>query len=253
MKNVLEKPTIQYLNNVINYNTTFDAKLKVEDILINYSNIIKDYIIVFSKKINSKYLKNANYIFQKGFETITHVFEIILIYTKNLELTTYHSQKAIFFFIEFTEQITDEQNVFLQLTTRDASMFVYKKTIFEINNEYKRKNIVDMCEKDQEIINKFGVFTNIYNLLVNNNLETLEFIGNNSSKINKLKDLSELFLQIIEKIISLNETTTNKIDMLPILTRFLSKVNNKDKEYIKCLNKKFNDNEIDIDNINSII
>jgi hypothetical protein len=86
MKNVLEKPTIQYLNNVINYNTTFDAKLKVEDILINYSNIIKDYIIVFSKKINSKYLKNSNYIFQKGFETITHVFEIILIYTKNYQM-----------------------------------------------------------------------------------------------------------------------------------------------------------------------
>lgn len=223
MKKLLEqKSTLQYLNNIVNYNTNFDAKVKIDDILTKYTNIVKEYINVFNLKIKGKYLKNSNYIFQKGFETITHVFELILIYTKNIELTAYHSQKAIYFFVEFTEQITDEHNIFLQLTTRDASMFVYKKTIFEINNDYKRKYNCELTNKEEEIISNLRVFLSIYNLLVSNSLETINFIENYSNKINKLKDMAPIFLQLIEKITSYKETTTNKIEMFEILSHFLA-------------------------------
>jgi len=53
----------------------------------------------------------------------------------------YHSQKAFYYYTEFIGQITGDQNIFLQLTSRDAMMFVYKKTIFEIHNDYKKNNV----------------------------------------------------------------------------------------------------------------
>ena len=43
------------------------------------------------------------------------------------------------YYIEFIEQIGEEGNSFLQLSSKDAMLFVYKKTIFDINIEYKKK------------------------------------------------------------------------------------------------------------------
>jgi hypothetical protein len=242
MKNILEKTSLQYLNNIANYKSTFDIKLKIDDILTKYLTIIKEYLIVFNLKINSKMLKNTNFIFQKGFETITHVFETILLYTKNLELTAHHSQKAIYFFIEFTEQITDEQNVFLQLTTRDASMFVYKKTIFEINNDYKR-NISLLSNKEQELINNLNIYINIYKLLTTNNIEFTNLIINNGNKINTLKiNTTTLLLKLIEKMIDYQNNYYNKINIYNEVCKFLD--NSTSKEYIKNVTNAVN-NSID--------
>jgi hypothetical protein len=80
-------------------------------------------------------IKNACYkkfILIRGLETINHVFYFILYYTNNLEITYFHSQKAIYFYVEFIQQTSTEENSFLQLNSRDAIMYVYKKTIFEI-------------------------------------------------------------------------------------------------------------------------
>jgi hypothetical protein len=65
----------------------------------------------------------------------------------------YHSQKAFYYYTEFIGQITGDQNVFLQLTSRDAMMFVYKKTIFEIHNDYKKTNVllVDLTNENEKM------------------------------------------------------------------------------------------------------
>ena len=60
-------------------------------------------------------------------------------YTKNLDLTVYHCKKAYLFYVEFIGQIGDDNNSYLQLNSKDATLFVYKKTIFEINNEYRKQ------------------------------------------------------------------------------------------------------------------
>ena len=60
-------------------------------------------------------------------------------YTKNLELTVHHCKKAFLYYVEFIGQIGDDNHTFLQLNSKDATLFVYKKTIFDINNEYKKK------------------------------------------------------------------------------------------------------------------
>ncbi len=237
---------LQYLNNVHNYQETFDSKLKVEDILNKLVFIIKEYIETFNNKMKPKQLKNEEFIYNKGFETVIHVFQNVLFYTKNIELTKYHSHKAIFFFIEFTEQITDEQNSFLQLSSKDASMFVYKKTIFEINNEYKRK-IQPLTLKEKELLEKVDVFINIYKLLVTNKTIDYAFFNNNQSiiifdKINKLKfKTSQILLNLIsttyDKLYNLNIKTNNNVNNIIFnkIEKFLNNSNNKD--YIKNISE----------------
>ena len=101
-------------------------------VLEKYSVLLFEYMLLFFEKIKVVHFR---YIFERGVETVTNVFVGLLEYTKNVDLAFNHGKKAFYFYIEFIEQISDVQNSFLQLTPRDAIMFVYKRTIFEVNKE----------------------------------------------------------------------------------------------------------------------
>ena len=97
-----------------NYKLTIENS--VSEILNKFVSIILEYMRFISDKV---VIKNKNYytfIFERGIETIIHVFTLIFYYTKNLELTFYHTQKAYYFYIEFIEQISDDNINFLKLT-----------------------------------------------------------------------------------------------------------------------------------------
>ena len=80
----------------------------------------------------TEYLK---YILITGIKNILYIFNFIILYTKNLDLTIYHTQKAILYYIEFIGQIGDDNHSFLKLNTKDATLFIYKKTIFDFSGE----------------------------------------------------------------------------------------------------------------------
>lgn len=147
------------LSNTDNYKLSLSYSLN--EILDKYVLVIINYMKLISEKI---YIKKHNYykfIFIRGLDTITSVFKMLLLFTKNIELTYYHSQKAFYFYIEFIEQITNDQNTFLQLSSREACMFVYKKTIFEINHDFK-KNMVDISENDKNLFSMIDKYLIIY-------------------------------------------------------------------------------------------
>lgn len=73
-----------------------------------------------------------------GVNTFIHVFRLLILYTKNLDLAVYHTQRGIYYFVQFISQIAEEPNGFLQLAARDATMFVLKKTVFEISTSYRK-------------------------------------------------------------------------------------------------------------------
>jgi hypothetical protein len=128
--------SVQYdLNNADNYLSNMNCD--VSNILEKYTILLFEYMLFLFEKIKITKQKVAyfRYIFERGVDTITRVFTGLIEYTKNIDLAFYHSQKAFYFYIEFIEQISDVQNSFLQLTSRDAVMFVYKRTIFEVNKE----------------------------------------------------------------------------------------------------------------------
>ena len=136
------------LYNVGNYKPIIENT--IQDILTKFVIIIIEYMRLIAEKITMKNKPYYKFIFQRGLETLIHVFSILFYYTKNLELTFYHAQKAIYYYIEFIEQISDENVSFLNLSSRDAVLFVYKKTIYEINNEYK--NICQKIKPSDELI-----------------------------------------------------------------------------------------------------
>jgi len=130
-------PTNQF--HLIDPDNYFESFRGVDDraILEKYTSLIFEYLMFFFDKI--KYTKKKQtyfkYIFERGFDTVTNVFVGMLLSTKNIDLSLYHGQKSLYFYIEFIEQISDSQNSFLQLSSRDAVMFVYKRTIFELNKD----------------------------------------------------------------------------------------------------------------------
>lgn len=147
------------LSNTDNYKASLSYSLN--EILGKYVLVIINYMKLISEKI---YIKKHNYykfIFIRGLDTITSVFKMLLLFTKNIELTYYHSQKAFYFYIEFIEQISNDQNTFLQLSSREACMFVYKKTIFEINNDFK-KNMEEISAKDKTLFSMIDKYLIIY-------------------------------------------------------------------------------------------
>ena len=130
------------------------------DTYMKYVNVVNQYLLFGIETIknqNSEYLK---YILIKGLFTISHVFKMLLLFTRNLDLTYYHCQKSYSYYIEFIGQIGDDAVTYLQLNSKDAALFVFKKTIFDINQDYK-KNYYET--KTEETKNKLvSMFIEIY-------------------------------------------------------------------------------------------
>jgi hypothetical protein len=253
----------QYLlSQIDNYKDKINKDLKY--ILEKYIELIIDYMKFITEKINIKKNHYYKYIFIRGFDTITTVFKIMLFYTKNVDLTYYHSQKAFYFYVEFIEQISTDQNSFLQLSSREASLFVYKKTIFEINLEIKKK-IKDLSNDDKNILNKLDIFLDIYkNIIVffinknqNDNIIDLtnhcEYLKLFNDKINML-ELIPIQLECIHLLI--DKLSLNNISItlfFELMELFVKKISNKkimDKNY-EIIKEKIMDSSLENNLTNS--
>ena len=168
MKNSKSESSLSENSNYLLYNVTnyrVNIKYTITDILSKFVRVIIEYMRFISEKITMKNKKYYKFIFERGIETLIHVFSMIFFYTKNLELTFYHCQKAYYFYVEFIEQISDDNITFLQLSSRDAILFVYRKTIFDLNNEY-RKNIAEPNIEEKNILSLVKSYTDIYKNIV---------------------------------------------------------------------------------------
>lgn len=204
------------LGNTSNYKQTIDYS--VSTILTKFISVTIEYMRFISEKITMKNKPHYKFIFERGFETLIHTFFVIFYYTKNLELTFYHSQKAYYFYIEYIEQISDDNVTFLQLSSRDAILFVYKKTIFEINNEY-RKNNDDISQDEKNILSTVETYTHIYKIII-------QFIINNKNFQYETK--TAYINTCCDKIVcvseNLNKTKMKKglVECIYLFTNFLA-------------------------------
>ena len=175
-----------------NYKKALDCD--VVEATKKYSQLILDYykFIVENLKITNEGF--SKFIIIRGLDTITNVFLHILYFTKNINLTYFHCQKSFYFYVEFVGQISDVEKTFLQLTSRDATTYVYKKTIFEIKNDFKKP-----AENDEELKSKLD--------LIHSNI-----------------NMNQSYLL---KIIKSSKVEPATIDCLPKLTEKLSAIQNK--------------------------
>lgn len=204
------------LYNTLNYKPTIDNS--ISEILTKFVSVIIEYMRFISEKITMKNKPYYKFIFERGVETLMHVFSLIFYYTKNLELTFYHTQKAYYFYIEFIEQISDDNVTFLQLSSRDAIVFVYKKTIFDINNEY-RKNIKEPSTEEKNMLALVDSYTYIYKSIVLFIINHVEFkYDNKVIYINNCCDKIESIAEILNK----NKTKKGAIECIYLFTNLLA-------------------------------
>ena len=126
------------ISNVKNFNPIFD-KENIKEIETKYTSLASEFLLCVIENIVVRNEKYFIFIIQRGLETLKHCFKMIYMYTRNLELTLQQCRKAYVFYVEFIGQIGDDTNSYLQLSSKDAILFVYKKTIFEIDNDYIKK------------------------------------------------------------------------------------------------------------------
>lgn len=204
MKNIMSTKDNNYsLKNGENYKETLNGN--INDVIKIYGEIIIDYLKLILEKIKIKQNEQLlQFIIIRGLDTITHVFFHILYFTKNIELTYYHSQKSYYFYIEFVSQISDDEKMFLQLTSRDAVTYVYKKTVFDITNEFKKSYHDISCDfkDDLDLITKIIYLYQIYLLKIikSRNISLLDVTNASKvyEKINIIVNKNNIF--ILEKL-----------------------------------------------------
>jgi hypothetical protein len=173
----------------------------VNEIVNKYVELIKEYLNFINDNIKIRNKQYIKFIIKRGLDTITNVFLNILYYTKNLNLTYFHCQKSFYFYVEFIGQITEDQHVYLQLSSRDAATYVYRKTIFELNNEY-RKNINAPSKETINKIDLLNVYIEIYKLLASKLVNPIKIYDENNSAEIKKDDKNNLIIN--ENLIKIN-------------------------------------------------
>jgi hypothetical protein len=210
MKTFASKEINYSLHNSENYKKELDCE--ITDVLEKISQLFIDYFKFITENIKLKKSNLSRFIIIRGLDTITNVFNYILLYTKNIDLAYFHCQKAFYFYIEFVGQISEDEKMFLQLSSRDATTYVYKKTIFEINHDIKKNN-EEISHHTRVKLNIINVYIDLYKTLllkiINHdftnitNLEKIELIYkklNNLTDISKLKNLNDIIELLFYRI-----------------------------------------------------
>lgn len=138
-----------------NYYSKCSADYKC--IIESYAKLINCYV---SYSIENMNIKDKD-IFFTGLNSMQHIFRLMLFYTKNLELTFYVTQQSIYYYVEYISQITDrEDNIFFNLSIKDAVIYIYTRSIFEIRKQYVKPTT------EQEIFNNLSLFSHNYSSFI---------------------------------------------------------------------------------------
>ena len=130
-----------------------NAKIVLEqtswNIFAQYVMMMNDYLNHFTE--TEKYKKKDKdriYLLINGFTTLTHVFKIMLNHSTDVAQVIETTEKAIYYYTQFIEQI--EENILhdLNVSSNTASLFVYKKTIQDLVPETQQKTKENMKNLD---------------------------------------------------------------------------------------------------------
>lgn len=222
------------INNIDNYNSNLITEKKI---INHYLELISEYINYSNEHIIIQNKNKHHFIIKRGLDTISKVFNFLLLYTKNIDLTMYHCKKSYYYYVEFIGQIGYDNNSYLQLNSKDATLFVYKKTIFEINNEYRKnfelsdrnkkklKNVYMLIEITNELFSYMLINEYTSNIIIKKINKIIINLIQNKNNLEKL----ELFLCFIR----ISEQKKINIDLfIDICVKFVKYI------YIKETNKK---------------
>jgi hypothetical protein len=245
MKYIDKNKTKLFLLNEIN-NFNKELTVNVDEVMDKYTELLVEYIQFIFNNIQIKNREYTDFIVIRGLDTITNIFTNILYYTKNLDLTFYHTQNALYLYVEFISQISEAEKMFLQLSSRDAMIYVYKKTLFEINHDFVKN--IEKCS--QQTQNKFGMITNrisihkmLMTFIITTNKQREQYISlfnELSSKMNKIY-LQQSQLDDLERIINMFYFKIEDIEYFYKIVSLLVNQVSKNPNIIKICQDKIND------------
>jgi hypothetical protein len=214
------------ITNLTNYIKNYDIN-EYSNIISAYESIINEFIVYSLSSFFIQKKDHLLFVIKRGIETINNCFIQLLMYTKNLELVSFHCKKAFYYYIEFIGQINDDTHSYLQLTSKDAILFVYKKTIFDIDISYRRNFIMDL--EDDKFIKTIHKTSNAINKIVIQYL----FIGFNNDNLDKNK-FTKNIIKDTKDIIKLlkNKNIPKFIDSFLIFEKFISRYNFNNCKYL---------------------
>lgn len=129
--------------------STFDT------LTCNYLSLIEEHY----KKHNKEF---GNYILIKGHNMLCSVFELTLLYTNNLLVTCSTVQRSVLLFCEFVSQIHHDKYNYLHLSIRDAVLFVYKKTIYRLDNSHSSLSSTNQGKHRHRLLDQHHSLISIY-------------------------------------------------------------------------------------------
>ena len=249
------KQCVFSLLNKTNYNTNLEDS--IIEILNKYASLIIKYVLYLSEA--GIFLKNKRdltlFITTRGVDTLTHIFLNLLFYTNNSSVTYFHSEKSFYFYIEFVSQISHEDKSFLQLSSRDACNYVYKKTIFDIQKDMKVSinESETTIKKHQTISNSVHIlkisFNKLLSKIVNvkkhqptdlslfydmvNHFNTLDLANMEFKTLSIMVDYLDNNVSEVERFLKLHILLLKKIKLGEInLLQFKGKTNNMCETFI---------------------
>lgn len=215
MKTLVKNDSMYSLHNLDNFYPILETNTAI--LMDKYSDVVINYFHYIHKNISSKNNVLNKFIITRGLDTITHVFLYLLYYTNNSSIALYYCEKASYFYVEFVTQISTDETSFLQLSSRDATNYVYKKTIFEIKQA--KQHHESFLEESTNKMKLIELYINGYKLffykIIHSDLDYNIHIAEVNDLINKI-----------------NAITIDK-NNLSILTRIIDAFYNK----IKCIDK----------------
>lgn len=244
------------LNNIDNYKNELDINSHV--LFLKYIGMIHELVQLCVERISIKNDEYIKHILITGIKNTTYIYKLILLYTKNIDLALYHTQKSILYYIEFISQIDEDSQNLLKLTTKDASLFIYKKTIFEINDDYKK------TYKETDITNtklkSLTLCTDVYNSTLIQFVSQFNLKNNNMNQLQKIV-FTKLY-KIVEMVIQLpivykydEHIVSKKMNTLIILIEYLNSayhyhfINNNYLYLIEYCIKKMYKIDLDVEKI----
>ena len=206
--------------NIECYNAEIDAD--TNKVIIKLHELLIEFISFITENIKLKNLKIYRFIIIRGLNTVTNVFNHLLLYTKNLNLTFLYSQKAYYYYIEFISQIKDDDNIFLQLTSRDTMLYVYKKTIYCIPKEIQMNiNNSIHSEKTNQLINIYNLYVHLYENILIKIINDGELNNEIITKLQNLFIFTELTNYNIITIQHINDVINNLCNKIKEVDYFI--------------------------------
>lgn len=201
----------------------------IKDPLYICNQYIKIVHTYFNVNLNSPKLNNEkynNFILNKGIETISHIFNNLLLYTNNEELTYTLTDKSIYYFVEFIEQIYNEKNTYLELSIKEAIAFVYKKILVDIESKHidvNDKNKIELIKLLIDIINQhfYYNFKNkiLTEQIINDEFAKIKIIYDSLTNIYNQNELNfkDNLIILFELIIYLQQLNIYNIEVIILI------------------------------------